>query len=103
MSYLGKFDHASFQTLTTSQHIPSLLIGEIARDIRHKGKGMGELMLNWVIDEAKKLSSQVGCRLVVVQSIEEKVRRYKELGFIPINDFEEKRNTMFIDLKWHSE
>jgi hypothetical protein len=99
MSQLNKLDHQAISSLTAHPYIPSLLIGEFARDINFRG--VGRLMLDWVITKAKELSESVACRCIIIQSLESKVGRYKKLGFVPINDFEEKRNTMFIDLDWY--
>ena len=31
------------------RHVPSLLLGQMARDKRHKGKGVGKIMVDFVI------------------------------------------------------
>jgi GNAT superfamily N-acetyltransferase len=68
----------------------------MARHVDYKGQGLGKLMLDWVVSVALDLSRYVACKLIIVESEEDKVEMYKHWGFKPIENFEERRNTMFI-------
>ena len=49
-----------------------------------------------VVSVALDLSRYAACKLIIVESEEDKVEMYKHWGFKPIENFEERRNTMFI-------
>jgi predicted GNAT family N-acyltransferase len=101
MSQLSKHQHTELGRLTTHDHIPGVLIGELARHIDYQGRGLGILMRNWIINHALKISKEIGCRLIILQAVEDKIDLYKKWGFIPVSDFEESgRYKMFIDLSW---
>jgi hypothetical protein len=68
------------------------LISEMAGHIAYGGRRLGRLMIDWVVSKALDLSQYAACRLVVVESVEDKVETYRQWGFEPI---EEKRN-MFL-------
>jgi predicted GNAT family N-acyltransferase len=95
MSKLSKNFHKDFGTMTT-QNVPALLIGGMARHVEYKGRGVGILMRDYAINKAFKLSDQIGCRLLALESVQDKIDLYAKWGFSPIES--EYRNTMFIDL-----
>jgi hypothetical protein len=96
MSQLRKTDHEILGKLTPHNNVPGLLISEMAGHIDHKGRGLGKLMLDWVVSIALDLSKYAACKLIIVESKEDKVGMYAHWGFKPIKHFEEKRNTMFL-------
>jgi hypothetical protein len=60
------------------------------------GRGLGKLMIDWVIGLAlNNLSKYIACRLIIVQSDEDKIDMYRHWGFVPIDEFEIRRDTMF--------
>jgi hypothetical protein len=85
-----------FSRLTSHRNIPGLLISEMAGHINYKGMGLGKLMVDWVVSVALDLSKYVACKLIIVESEEDKIQMYEHWGFKPVKDFEEKRNTMFL-------
>lgn len=99
MSQLSRSFHRELGKLTTHNYVPAILISEMAGHIEYAGRGVGRLMLDWVVSMAFDLSQYVACRLVIVESLEDKVDVYKHWGFQPIENFEERRNTMFLMLK----
>jgi hypothetical protein len=98
MSQLSRSLHPGLGKLTTHLNVPAILISEMAGHIDYAGRGLGRLMLDWVVSKALDLSQYVACRLVIVESLPDKVDVYKHWGFQPINNLEEKRNTMFLML-----
>ena len=81
------------------RHVPSLLLGHIARDQRYKKKGSGRVMLDWVFSKASSLADEVGCRFVILDSEREMVKLYESYDFelIPPAD-KAKTYIMFFDL-----
>jgi len=63
------------------RHVPSLLLGHIARDERYKGKGAGQIMMDWVLSKASSLADEVGCRFVILDSEKDMVQLYKKYDF----------------------
>lgn len=80
--------------------VPSLLLGQIARDCRYKGQGVGEIMVDWVLNKAHELSQVVGCRLVIMHAELDKEQYYKNkfrFESIPRKKGD-KRVLMFFDI-----
>jgi GNAT superfamily N-acetyltransferase len=96
MSQLSRSAHLGLGKLTPHLSVPAILISEIARHIDYAGRGIGRLMINWVVSKALDLSQYAACRLVIVESLPDTVETYKRLGFQPIDNFEEKRYTMYL-------
>lgn len=81
------------------RHVPSLLLGQMARDKRQRGKGVGKVMVDFVIATANTLSKEVGCRFVVVDSERDQIPRYESFGFEALPaDSVDKTVLMFFDL-----
>jgi hypothetical protein len=81
------------------RHVPSLLLGHIARDERYKGQGAGQIMVDWVLSKASSLGDEVGCRFVILDSEKEMVERYKGYAFELIPPEPNDRTcVMFFDL-----
>jgi hypothetical protein len=103
MSQLHKSEHKKLGKLTTHGYIPGMLLGQMARDKNYKGRGIGKIMTSWVVREAINISKRIGCRLIILQSEEDKVKTYENYGFLKIPDSKRKKNMMFFDLSWYSE
>jgi GNAT superfamily N-acetyltransferase len=103
MSQLHKSEHKRLSKLTTHGYIPGMLLGQMARDKNYKGRGIGKIMISWVVREAINISKRIGCRLIILQSEEDKVKTYENYGFLRIPDSKRKKNMMFFDLSWYSE
>jgi GNAT superfamily N-acetyltransferase len=81
--------------------VPSLLLGQMARDSAHRGKDVGKVMMTFVLDTAAKLSKQIGCRFVILDAENDKVAHYEKwYGFKQIPKSSEQELTlMYFDLK----
>jgi GNAT superfamily N-acetyltransferase len=81
------------------RHVPGLLLGHMARDKRYKGKGAGQIMVDWVLSKASSLGDEVGCRFVILDSERDMVERYKGYAFelIP-REPNDRTCVMFFDL-----
>ncbi|MCX6660090.1 MAG: hypothetical protein NTX81_06905 [Candidatus Bathyarchaeota archaeon] len=80
-------------------NIPSLLLGQMARDCKVKGQGIGRIMVDFTFDKAQELARKAGCRFVIVDSERDVVDRYQSFGFelIPPKP-KDKTVLMFFDL-----
>jgi hypothetical protein len=80
-------------------HIPGLLLGHIARDVRYKGQRAGRIMMDWVLSKASSLADEVGCRFVILDSEKDMVQVYQkyDFGLIP-PEKDAETCIMFFDL-----
>ena len=80
--------------------VPCLLLGQMARDIAYKGKGIGKTMFDWVLLRADELSRQVGCRYVILEAEHDRRSHYeKYLGLQALPQRRGSRTTMmYFDL-----
>jgi GNAT superfamily N-acetyltransferase len=66
--------------------VPALLLGRLAVDLRHSGKGIGTALVTHVLATAMELNAKAACRAVVVSALNSKARRWWEhLGFHPFD------------------
>ena len=81
------------------RNVPSLLLGQMARDSDLKGKGVGKIMADFALKKAYELAQEVGCRFIV-DSERDKESRYRLYGFesIPPKRAKAKTVLMFFDL-----
>ena len=81
--------------MTGYPNIPALLLGQMARNLDYHHSGAGRFMLDWVINHGIELSSKVGCRVIILNSVRNKVEWYQENGFELLD---EPKDTLFFDL-----
>ena len=75
--------------------IPVILLGRLARDNKHKGYGIGEMLLLDALKRCYDVSLNLGCMAVIVDPIDEKAKDiYLKYGFILLPD----SNRMFISM-----
>ena len=100
MGSLRKQDSiANGRTEKSSGAVPCVLIEYIARDFRYKGKGVGKVMIDWVINLAHESSKTVGCRFVVVEIPQQQITLFQSYGFELIPpDRRDRHYLMFFDL-----
>lgn len=60
---------------------PCLFIGRLAVSNSWRGKDVGTYLANWATGLALELSEQVGCRYVVLEAKESKIKFYSKIGF----------------------
>lgn len=64
--------------------VPALLIGRLAVDERHAGRGVGTALVGHVLATAVELNTKAACRAVIVSAQHAAARSWWErLGFIP--------------------
>ena len=77
--------------------LPAALIGRLAVDERHQGRGIGRYLLMDAFTRALAASAAIGIYAVVVDAINEKAQAfYRRYGF---KAFPETPNRLFIPLK----
>ncbi len=75
--------------------LPATLIGRLARDVRFRGQGIGELLLLDAFERA--LNSEIASIAVVVDSKDERAARfYGGFGFVPLL---ETPNRLYLPMK----
>lgn len=102
MSQLTRTYHPRLSRSTSHRYVPGILISEMATHMDYTGMGLGKLMIEWVISVAFDLARYVACRVIIVESEPDKTEVYRHWGFEPIEDFEEKRYTMFLEIPLYS-
>ena len=98
MSQLTATFHPKLSKSTSHKFVPGILISEMATHIDYTGMGLGRLMIEWVVSIAFDLAQYAACRLIIVEAEPDKIEVYRHWGFEPIEDFEEKRYTMFLEI-----
>lgn len=79
--------------------IPCYKIARLAVDEGYKGKDMGETLLFDCIYQAKELSREIGCRLVIVDSKQDSVGFYLKYGFEYTAKYKKQKHpTLYLDL-----
>jgi hypothetical protein len=86
------------------RHFPALLIGMLGECNSHERRGLGAHMVRSVIGQALRMSNEVGCRFVTVDShpTDAAMGLYKNLGFksveLPNNKSRDKTVWMYFNL-----
>ncbi len=66
--------------------VPALLLGRLAVDRRHPGRGIGTALAVYVLATALELNEKAACRAVVVTALSQTTRTWWErLGFHPFD------------------
>lgn len=66
--------------------VPALLLGRLAVDRRHSGKGIGTALVTYVLATAMELNAKAACRAVVASALNSRARGWWErLGFHPFD------------------
>lgn len=78
-------------------HIPALLISLLAVDKRYEGQGIGSFMVQYAQILAADVATDIGCRVVLVNSEPDVVGFYKKLKFVEMRR-EGDHVDMYLDL-----
>ena len=80
--------------------IPALKIGRLAIDKSFKGRGIGRVIMNTIIDDCVELNDRHACRLITVDAYKQAIPFYQRMGFEFLSDNDKEDNTrlMFLDL-----
>ncbi len=81
------------------RNIPCLFLAQMARDKSVKGLGLGDILIEWTIGQAMRLSAEIGCRYVLLECEDHNISVYQRNGFVLLpKGKRDKRNFMFYDL-----
>lgn len=80
--------------------IPSVKIGRLAIDKTFKGKGLGRVIIDTIINHCIDLNEDQACRVITVDAYAQAVNFYHKIGFEFLTKLDEKEETrlMFLDL-----
>jgi GNAT superfamily N-acetyltransferase len=77
--------------------VPALLLGRLAVDRAHAGRGIGTALVAHVLATAVELNAKAACRAVVVNALNENARRWWErLGFHPFDPTDPTAADMYL-------
>jgi GNAT superfamily N-acetyltransferase len=77
--------------------VPALLLGRLAVDRHHSGRGVGTALVAHVLATAVELNTHAAARAVVVNAINPNARRWWEhLGFQPFEPDEEECSDLYL-------
>lgn len=81
------------------ENYPALLIGQLAVCKELQSSGIGTYICDFCLDKAMKFSQKVGCRFLVVNSIQKAIRFYEKYGFKMLPKQEgRKEPVMFLNI-----
>lgn len=79
------------------ENYPALQIGQLGVNEKIQRKGIGTQLVKWCMNKAIELSKDIGCRLLVLNSIPTSVGFYKNLNFIELkNQKGRQEKTMYL-------
>lgn len=77
--------------------VPATLLGRLAVDSRHHGRGLGEFLLMDALYRAWVQSSEIAAAAVVVDAIDQEASQfYSHFDFLP---FPDRRDRLFLPMK----
>lgn len=79
---------------------PALKIGRLGINKDFKGKGLGKLIVNNIINETLELNEKQACKLITVDAYNKSLIFYERLNFeyLTESDKEEETRQMYLDL-----
>lgn len=97
---LGELPEQVLRRLPRYERIPAVLVGRLARDQRFRGTGLGELLLMHALEQALRVSEQVGAHAVVVDALNDHAAAfYQRFGFIALEDDPRRLYLLMADVR----
>ena len=82
--------------------IPGLFIGQLGIDKKYQGHNLGEQLIQYCISLAiRVIGINVACRIIYLESLDDKMDYYKKINFEFIQQRKPDRNIMYFDLLPH--
>lgn len=95
----AKWMPSVFRVKTEIKDYPALLIGQLATHNDYRTRKIGKNMCLWCLENAKRLSQQLGCRLVIVFTKGKLNEFYEKCGFQIIPKYQKReKKWMFIQV-----
>ena len=81
--------------------VPAVKIGRLAVDKTYKGKGLGKILVDNIVDDCIELNKKIACRLITVDAYKGALSFYQKSGFEFLTEKDEQENIrqMFLDLE----
>ena len=102
IEYLRKWKSFSRMSEMKLEAIPALVIGRLAVDGGHQGRGIGRALIKYIAGMAIETQGKMGVRLLILQAKPESIEFYMKCGFqltVPTaRERKRKNRTMFFDL-----
>jgi predicted GNAT family N-acyltransferase len=77
--------------------VPATLLGRLAVDQNHHGKGLGELLLMDALHRSLNLADVIGSAMVIVEAIDEQAYKfYRNFEFLPCSD---RKDRLFLPME----
>ena len=93
---LGSLPEATVTRLRHYPLVPATLLGRLAVDQTHKGRGLGEFLLTDALRRAYEQSAQIASAAVVVEAMDDEAHRfYRYFDFIA---FPERQDRLFLPM-----
>ena len=84
---LGSLPEETARRLPRYPRVPAILIGRLAIDERHRGRGLGRVLLADALRRACDVSESIGAAMVVVEAKNDAATAfYRHYGFQPFPD-----------------
>jgi GNAT superfamily N-acetyltransferase len=80
--------------------VPGLFIGQLGVDKNYQGRGLGTTLIDQAIVLALQMSEKVGCRIVFLEAMDDKIEFYFRQEFMLIEK-RTNRNKMYLDLLYY--
>jgi GNAT superfamily N-acetyltransferase len=77
------------------QNLPAIMLGRLAVDQDHKGKGYGKFLLQDAFEKCLLVSDSIGSLAIIVDPIDDSAAFYRKYGLIHL----ESSSRMFIPMK----
>jgi ribosomal protein S18 acetylase RimI-like enzyme len=84
--------------------LPALKIGRLCVDDKFLRRGIGTLMIDFIINSANEISKKAGCRFIVLDakrnndSSKDSIHFYKKMGFKLLKERNRKETPMYLDI-----
>lgn len=94
---LAELDHALAKSLPKYPLLPATLLGRLAVDINHQGKGLGEVVLVDALKRSLAATVQVASTAVVVDALDQRAASfYQKYGF---QQFEQRPLKLYLPMQ----
>ncbi|KOS07016.1 GCN5 family acetyltransferase [Flavobacterium akiainvivens] len=82
------------------RHFPAMKLGRLGVSVTLKGKGIGKVIVGYIINMALEQNEKCACKIITVDAYAESLKFYEKIGFIYFTPKDEGKDTrqMYLDL-----
>lgn len=92
-------DEKKEELLSHREAYPAIKITRIAVDAKYRGRGFGELMIEFVREHCRYFGDEIGIRFITVDSFPARESFYNHMGFIRNEALKPHRNAGLISMR----